>query len=368
MNRAKRLQAFEQALQHYHAPSLNIAFASVSDDIAMQVAGRFPVQWKDQGRFIMAGNTAAYEWQGFIPPAHNPKILNPARGYVSSANQRSTDKLYPYHYRHYQEEHYRNRRANQVLSKLKAIDEKVMMQLQNDSYNLVAQESLPLLLKHVDTKQLNEPQQAAYQLLLDWDFCNEVDQLAPSIFQAWQNELQTRLWQSLQNKEWPLPTPDFYRTMAILKHHPDSPHLDLGAYATVGALVHAAFVAAVQVLETWQAAHQKPYRWGDYREVFINHLASIPSFGLKNLQISGGAHILNANEGNRGASLRLVVKLEEQPKGWFIYPGGQSGNPGSPYYTNFIAPWCQGKYIPVAINGPEEPTDWACTLTLQPAR
>ncbi|MFM2428761.1 MAG: hypothetical protein RL012_645 [Bacteroidota bacterium] len=367
LNRAKNFEDFENALQHYYVPSQNFAFAAANNDIAMYVAGRVPVQWKDQGRFIMPGNTAAYEWQGFVPQDHCPKILNPASGYVSSANERSTDKHYPYHYHHYEEEHYRNRRANQVLSKLNAIDEKAMMQLQNDSYNLAAQEGLPLLLKHVDANQLNEGQKIAYQALLAWDYYNEVDQLAPSIFQAWQDQLNAKLWQSLQNAQWPVPTPCFYRTIEILKHHSDSPHMDLGHHATVGDLIHAAFVAGIQTLEAWQTTHQKPYRWGDYRQVFINHLANIASFGLKNLQISGGAHILNANEGNKGASMRLVVALGTQPKGWFIYPGGQSGNPGSPHYTSFVESWRHGEYIPVTIDASEVPSDGAFTLTLQPA-
>lgn len=367
LNRAKNFEDFENALQHYYVPSQNFAFAAANNDIAMYVAGRVPVQWKDQGRFIMPGNTAAYEWQGFVPQEHIPKILNPASGYVSSANERSTDQHYPYHYHHYEEEHYRNRRANQVLSRLNAIDEKAMMQLQNDSYNLAAQEGLPLLLKHVDAKQLNEGQKIAYQALLTWDYHNEVDQLAPSVFQAWQDQLNTKLWQSLQNAQWPVPTPCFYRTIEILKCHPSSPHLDLGNYTTVSDLIHATFVEGVQTLEEWQATHQKPYRWGDYRQVFINHLANIATFGLNNLQISGGAHILNANEGNKGASMRLVVALGTQPKGWFIYPGGQSGNPGSPYYTNFVESWRHGKYIPITIDTSEVHADGICTLTLQPA-
>ena len=68
-----------------------------------------------------------------------------------------------------------------------------MMQLQNDSYNLAAQEGLPLLLKYIDTNQLNEEQKIAHQALLDWDYHNEVDQLAPSVFQAWQDQLQANL-------------------------------------------------------------------------------------------------------------------------------------------------------------------------------
>jgi penicillin G amidase len=366
LNRAKNFKDFEEALQHYHVPSQNFSFAAANNDIGMCVAGRVPVQWKDQGRFIMPGNAAAYEWQGYVPKAHNPKILNPANGYVSSANERSTDKHYPYHYHHYEEEHYRNRRASQVLCKLKGIDEKAMMQLQNDSYNLAAEESLPLLLKYVNTNQLNEEQKIAYQTLLNWDYYNEVDQLAPSIFQAWQEQLNVKLWKSFQNQKFALPTPCFYRTVEILKYHPNSPHLDLGEYTTIGELIHAAFIASVQTLEVWRSTHQKPYRWGDYRQVFINHLANITSFGLYNLQISGGAHILNANIGNQGASMRLIVALGTQPKGWFIYPGGQSGNPGSPHYTSFIESWRQGKYIPITIDTHQVHADEIFTLTLRP--
>jgi penicillin G amidase len=365
LNRAKSYEDFEAAFQHYDVPSQNFAFAATNNDIAMYIAGLVPLQWKEQGRFILPGNTAAYEWTNFVPRAHAPKVMNPASGYVSSANERSTDRDYPYYYHHYNEEHYRNRRANQVLKKLNAIDEKAMMQMQNDSYNLAAQESLPLLLKHVDTNQLNEGQKIAYHTLLDWDYHNEVDRLAPSVFQAWQDQLQTKLWPSLQNAQWPTPVPCFYRTVEILKSHPNSPHLDLGNYATVGDLVHAAFVDGVQMLEAWQTIHQKPYRWGDYRQVFINHLANVATFGLSNLQISGGNHILNANEGNRGASMRLIVSLEPQPKGWFIYPGGQSGNPGSPHYTSFVESWRQGQYIPITISADQADGDH--TLIMRPA-
>lgn len=368
LNRAQNLRDFEQALKHYKAPAQNFAFASVDNDIAMQVAGKFPLQWKDQGRFIMPGNTAAYEWQGWIPQAHNPKVRNPARGYVSSANQRSTDYRYPYHYHHYQEEHYRNRRINQILSKHWSVDEKAMMKWQNDNYNLAAKESLPLLRQYVNKKRLNKTQRAAYQLLSDWNYRNDVDQLAPSVFRAWQEALQTKLWGSLNNTEYPMPTPDFHRTMAILRNAPKSRHLDLGEYASIGALVHAAFVAGVEALEAWQTTHQQPYRWGSYRPMRIDHLARIPSLGVQNPPIGGGVDTLNANEGNKGVSMRLIVKLAKQPQGWLIYPGGQSGNPGSPYYTNWIMPWCRGEYVPVTLQSPQEEESGTCTMTLKPAR
>jgi penicillin amidase len=40
----------------------------------------------------------------------------------------------------------------------------------------------------------------------------------------------------------------------------------------------------------------------------------------------------------------MIVELGERPKGYGIYPGGQSGNPGSPFYDNFIDDWAKGNY------------------------
>ena len=366
LNRAQNLKDFEDALQHYHVPAQNFAFASVQHDIAMEIAGHFPIRWKDQGRFIMPGNSAAYAWQNFIPKAHHPKIVNPSQGYVSSANERPTDKTYPYYYLQYCEEHYRNRRINQVLNQAKNVDEKTMMQLQNDNYNLPAQENLALLLGYVDTTQLDASQQEAYQTLLDWNFQNEADQVAPSIFKAWQEQLNAKLWGALHKNGISVPRPSLYHTMYILRHHPKSPHLDLGEYDTLQALISDAFKQAVQALVSWEKVHHKPYQWGDYRETSIQHLAKIDPFGLQKLRVNGGEYIVNANNGCYGVSMRLVVSLEQPPKGWLSYPGGQSGNPGNPHYTQFVAAWCQGQYIPIALTQADRTAAGGFTWILQP--
>ena len=36
---------------------------------------------------------------------------------------------------------------------------------------------------------------------------------------------------------------------------------------------------------------------------------------------------------------------------------GQSGNPGSPYYDNFVDYWATGRYYPLWVMGPEEVKD-----------
>jgi len=36
--------------------------------------------------------------------------------------------------------------------------------------------------------------------------------------------------------------------------------------------------------------------------------------------------------------------MTDPPQAWGIYPGGQSGNPGSPFYDNMIDAWRDGEY------------------------
>lgn len=353
LNRSKNLQDFDQALQHHYVPAQNFAFASVQNDIAIQVAGNLPVRCKTQSKSIVNGNTLMNEWQGYIPQPHCPKIINPRQGYVSSANERATDRNYPYYYTQFYEENYRNRRINQVLSQLTKIDDKAMIRLQNDNYNLAAQENMPVLIKYLDTTQFNAAEQQAYQTLLDWNFFNDVDQVAPSIFKAWQESISSALWAFLHDYQFAIYKPNFYHTMRILKGQANSPHLQLGSYHNLQSLITDSFKKAVQTLQGWQVTHNKLYKWGDYNSIDIPHLAQIKPFGLSGLRVGGGEGIINANERSHGVSLRLLVALDKTPRAWFIYPGGQTGNPGNPHYAKFVEDWCAGKYINLSLSIPE---------------
>lgn len=40
----------------------------------------------------------------------------------------------------------------------------------------------------------------------------------------------------------------------------------------------------------------------------------------------------------------MIVQMSANTEAYGLYPGGQSGNPGSKYYDNMIDSWVQGKY------------------------
>lgn len=51
----------------------------------------------------------------------------------------------------------------------------------------------------------------------------------------------------------------------------------------------------------------------------------------------------------------MIVELGPKPHAYGIYPGGQSGNPGSPFYDNMINKWAAGEQNEVLIlSSPDE--------------
>jgi penicillin amidase len=53
----------------------------------------------------------------------------------------------------------------------------------------------------------------------------------------------------------------------------------------------------------------------------------------------------------------MVVHLTDETEAYGVYPGGQSGNPGSKYYDNFVDDWAAGKYNTLWVMRPDQAND-----------
>ncbi len=350
LNRADNYDEYVQALKYYQSPAQNFVFASASGDIAMWVQGKFPAKWKDQGKFLMDGSNAALEWKYTIPNAQNAHVLNPPRRFVSSANQIPVGKDYPYYVYDNTYEHYRNRRINQRLSSMKNITSKDMMDLQNDTYNLMASEALPLMLDTLDLVTLSPDEKEIYDLLQKWNFYNNVNYKAPSAFDMWWENLYNLIWDEFDGTGAITDKPDKETTIDILKNHPDDAFMDLKSTSvveTMPEIVRESFSKTVNDLAAWETEHEEEYFWGDYKGTQLRHLLRIAPFSIREVMVGGGRSIVAANSQNHGQSWKMVVALGDQPKAWAVYPGGQSGNPGSPYYDNMVPVWSSGNYFPL---------------------
>jgi len=357
LNRARNYDDYMDALDHYASPAQNFAFASVSGDIAIRVQGKFPVRRKDEGRFVLDGSKRSDGWHAFIPLRQNVYIKNPLRGFVSSANQYPVDETYPYFITATSFESYRNRRINNLLRKMEDISINDMMRLQNDNYNLQAQESLPFLLDQLalDTAVLNEEGKEgialtnAYKALVGWDYFNDKDSEGASYYEAWWDNFLPRLWDEMYGQQYALARPTAYNTIKLLKENAAPEFYDLQVTEereSLQEIVRTSFAASVAEVNQWMEDRgAESVRWADFKDTHIRHLARLEPLGF-HVQHGGNERAVNASSATHGPSWRMVVSLEKTGiKAYGVYPGGQSGNPGSLHYSDMLDSWASGKYF-----------------------
>ncbi|HET9485856.1 MAG TPA: penicillin acylase family protein [Chryseosolibacter sp.] len=359
LNRAKNHAEFMEALNYFSSPAQNFVFASISGDIAMRVQGKFPVRRKDEGKFVLDGSKRSQGWQAYIPNAHNINDKNPARGFVSSANQYPADSTYPYYITATEYEAYRNRRINHVLRESENITFRDMMNLQTDNYNLKAAESLPMFLSYLDTTKLSHGELQAYRVLRSWDYFNNAASAGATYYEAWWDNLVPLLWDEMENDSVLLDRPTTYNTIKLLREKPDLSFFDIVATEekeSAGDVLRKAFSLGVEDIERWKQSHTTLPVWAEYKDSYIRHLLP-PLTPLAIPVKTGGNHdIVNAHSRTKGPSWRMVVSLEPSGiKTWAAYPGGQSGNPGSAHHHDLLARWAKGSYYPLLfLKAPDE--------------
>ena len=64
----------------------------------------------------------------------------------------------------------------------------------------------------------------------------------------------------------------------------------------------------------------------------------------------------------------MIVEMSDPPKALGIYPGGQSGNPGSKFYDNMIDRWAAGEYIDLNFMQSPDQSEFLFKQTLSPQK
>lgn len=347
LNRGKNYNDYRKALTFYTAPAQNFVFASNENDIAITPNGKFPLKWKNQGKFILDGSDPSNDWQGWIPAAQNPTVKNPPRNFVSSANQSSTDPSYPYYINWEFSPYERGKRINDRLTVMNKANIDSIRNMQMDSYSIAAQNLLPYLLPLVNQPQLNGTQKEAFNITSKWNKYFEAKEVAGSIFDLWMKRLFYNIWNDeFKIKNIPMRYPNRDRTIELIQKEPNSTwydNINTKNKENLKELVNESFKYTCDSLERKYGSIGKNWEWGNVKSSNVPHLAKIPGFGSKKLNIGGGKNTINALSETNGPSWRMVIELGKMPKGYGVYPGGQSGNPGSPYYDDMLDTWAQGK-------------------------
>lgn len=376
LNRASNFEDYSNALNHYNCPGQNFVFADVKNNIAIWQQGKFRLKPKGYGKFILDGSEPSHLNERFIPKEHNPHMLNPARGFVSSANQSAIDAEYPYYVSGTYEE-FRNRTINRFLRSDSSITIDDMKRLQLSNHNLLAEEALPLLLALLDTTNFKnkEYETLALNELKSWNYSNDRGIIAPTIFEIWWDEFKNLLWDEFNEQDWDQDKYYRYSWEQLMKdgkakvdmrderyiyptnkiaiellqndtaniffdHHSSNNKVETAADIVYDSFYWTAMKFGDIIKYEFSAPH-----WGHYQGTKVQHLARLDAFNTKKLFVGGSEHAPNATTSTHGPSWRMIIELNpEGVEGLGVLPGGQSGNPGSKNYMYSVENWASGEY------------------------
>ena len=357
LNRAKNLNDFNEAISHFNAPGQNMIFASKSGDIAIQQQATFPLRWQGQGLYVMPGFDSSYLWKGYIPIEDNPRSINPIEGYLSSANQRVADSSYPY-FIPGSYEVYRAITINRRLSGMYNVGVEDMMTLQNDNYNVFAEMARPILLNYVNRAELDQEQKKFLSLIENWNLRNDPDEQAVTCFNIWWDSLQNVIFKDeLQFGKNSILMPEKFVLLEALRKDTSFKFVDDISTPEIENLntqiTKALKKASIQLKSI---ASEQNLNWSKFKNTTVYHLLKTNAmpFARGGLKIGGGNGIVNATQHDHGPSWKMIIELTTPTVAYGIYPGGQSGNPGSRFYDNFIDKWTKGQYYKLFIMDPSD--------------
>ena len=351
MMRATSTRAFLDASSVYGAPAQNMLVADRAGSIAIRSTGRYPIRPGDgRGDIIKDGTSTASDWTGDWAVSRYPQAIDPAQGFLASANQQPVDPrvdagylgaMWP--------SPWRALRINELLRANDSMTVEDMRRMQTDGGSARADRFVPAFLESARARMEDggASLERAARLLGEWDRRYTPESNRAVLFEYAMQELDRRLWDELRGPDSaPLSPSDV--VVARLLGQPDSPWWDVRDTPATEARDDVLAESLVAALERALRMHGEPeseeWTWARRRHARIAHVLGVPGLAAPLVPARGGPATISPSSGSgrHGASWRMVVELGPDIRAWGVFPGGQSGNPISERYMNGIAAWSAG--------------------------
>ena len=351
-------------------PAQNIVVADLDGAIGWTVAGFLPRRVGFDGRLPAGWGYGDRRWDGYLPAGEYPRILSPPAGQLWSGNSRPVSgeaclKLGDGGYDD-------PARARQIRDDLTALTgpatPRDLLAVQLDDRALLLERWQKLLLATLtpDAVAARNDRAELRRLVAQWNGRASTDSVAYTLVRRWRESVAARvlnpvfepcrkldesfdfhqlnfedpLWQLVQQRPPNFLTPDYLAWDDLLLKAAD----DVLQWADRQG-------RPLQLL-TWGAQNtsriQHPF--GRFLPDVLAQLIDMPAVPLP-----GDRDMPRVQRPDFGASERFVVSPGHEDDGIFHMPGGQSGNPLSPFYRAGFDAWSQGKPTPF-LPGPARHT------------
>ncbi len=369
----------EEALavaQRSGIPALNFVVGDAAGHIGWTVTGRIPRRVGFDGRAPTSWSDGTRRWDGWLPPAEVPRLVDPPGGLVWSANNRAVggaemEKLGDGNY-------ILGARAGQIQSDLAALNRARpldMLHIQRDDRALFLARWRRLLLDLLSPAAVagHPLRREARALVESWGGHAAVDSVGYRLVREFRQTVARQVFAAC--------------VLSCRKARPDFDYVDSfdqweGPLWLLLSQRPAHFLdprfqgwdeellAALDEILAHPAREGVPlarWTWGRHNTAAIEHPlgGAIPLLGawlnMPREELPGDDNMPLVQEPDYGASERMAVAPGAESEGLLHMPGGQSGNPISPHYRDAHAAWAQGDPTPF-LPGPA-----VAHLTLLPA-
>ena len=381
LNKAQDWDEFVAALKNFKVPQQNIVYADTSGDIGYYAPAKVPVRAAGDGLAPVPGWTGEYDWTGYIPFEDLPHAYDPPNAQVVTANNRIVPESYPYFLTTDWAPPYRAERIGELLAQTQKHTVSSFTQIQADQLDAMSLDFLPLLL---GVEPTTETGRAALAKLRDWDGAMRADLSEPLLFWAWYRALVRLVLSDDLGEQFS----DYYgvRSQFMLSAIAGSPKTDwcddtrTPDRESCEDLAAQALSDGLEYLTETYGTNPEEWRWGAAHVAHMDHavMTNTPLAPLFDLSIEVGGSANSVNVGsfslgssapfrdNHGPGYRAVYDLSDLGKSLYVHSTGQSGNPLSRHYRDFLAKWRDVEYLPMTTNRTEIESGAVGALKLLP--
>jgi penicillin amidase len=385
------MDSFRNAVSMIAAPGLNVVYADAEDNIAWYSAAKYVRRKPGANPNILLNGSGGEEWLGYYDFDFNPKIENPSRGVVLSANTNpSPDSAgwFPGYYVPYD----RFLRINQFFHSKRIFSLDDMKNMTNDITNVNAslisqsmisklrgiakvktqihERSVEILDRWNGSHNLNDQAPVIYYKLLYHVLYNIfVDEIGVKDFEAF---LKTHAQKSVLKSFMENDTSAWWDNINS-KHFKEGPRN----------IVETAFDTTINQLMRQFGPNPDKWLWKKVHTIEIEHILGNQKpldriFNIGPFPTRGGIETVNnqsfeLNEHgiykvNLAPALRRTLDFADPENGYNISPSGQSGNFMSRYYHDQTKMYVNGLSRKEMMNRKEIEKNYSSKMTFLPQR
>ncbi len=360
LGRARTVAEARTALEGWRCPTWNFVLADTAGSIAYQCTGALPLRGRDIRGYRDASNPLD-AWQGYIPFDGLPRLIDPERGWVASANNPTAPDNFPYPLSGTWAVEDRAARAETLLEEYQPHTEATFAAMQNDVFSGRAARGVPGLLA-----TLTEAGESAFErvdeILRDWDFHLDVDSIGGTLFYVFfwrwhQQVVRARFAENLV----PLVQDAGWGMSSALLHRNEEKWF--ASEADRVQAMETAMQEALEWLEDRLGPDMSVWTWGSIHRLGAIHPAAQTPLQHELFDIPlepqpGGASTLSSAFYNPigtfdtkiGPSYRIIAALDPDSTTRSVTWPGHSGLPGSPHYRDQVAMHKEGRYAEVRFD------------------